>query len=407
MKAAVIGTIMPWSGGLSSIPDGWIICDGSSKQAREFPLLVQAIGDTYNLDPNTSNLGGAFPNYQGDILLPNLNGGQHLMDIEEEYFDEAANGGTGKAPETDAVARNLIAPYIGPNVNLISNAVFTDVRTDVEFTLNDRLGYSGNIRGNSIIDGIGEKVMYIGGRKLGHQHIRPHTHSGVYETLNNLPVSRSGKGVIPWDNVEFDWTYQASDDQEDGGNIDTLFFAYEQTYQGVKVESNLWSTGAVDSYSGVGGGREGRTIAQVGSENPPVNIYAKEMYRTPVAEQSQFDYQQMEGGDTIPYALFSGSVDIPTGQQNYYSDFPGVGNFGTFLSNSATDWLQDNLIAHTHEPFEIVYDQGSLKPQSSLIADVNIPVTTTLDNDVNKGALQIDMNTSQPSVTCVYIIRAY
>ena len=77
------------------------------------------------------------------------------------------------------------------------------------------------------------------------------------------------------------------------------------------------------------------------------------------------------------------------------------------MSNASSDWLADNLFAHTHEPFEIIYDQGSLKPQSSLIADVNIPATTNLDNVSNTGALQIDMNTSQPSVTCVYIIRAY
>lgn len=407
MKAAVIGTIMPWSGGLSEIPDGWIICDGSSQPARDFPLLVQAIGDTYNQDPNTSNLGGAFPNYQGDFLLPNLNGGQHLMDIEEAYFDQAVNGGTGKTADIDPEARTIISPYIGPNTNLISNAVFTDVRTDVEFTLNDRLGYSGNIRGNTIIDGVGEKIMYIGGRKLGHQHIRPHTHSGTYETLNNLPNTRSGKGVIPWDNIEIDWTYQASDDQEDGPNIDTFYFKFEQTYQNILLNNDLWDTGGVDAYSGVGGGREGRTIGQVGSEAPPVNIYAREMYRSPIAEQSQFTYQAMSGGDTIPYGLFGSELTIPTGQSNYYPDTPGDGYFGTFLSNASSDWLSDNLFAHTHEPFEIIYDQGSLKPQSSLIADVNIPITTTLDNVSNTGALQIDMNTSQPSVTCVYIIRAY
>jgi microcystin-dependent protein len=48
MKGAVIGTIMPWSGSLSEIPKGWIVCDGSQPEAKDYPLLVQAIGDTYN-----------------------------------------------------------------------------------------------------------------------------------------------------------------------------------------------------------------------------------------------------------------------------------------------------------------------------------------------------------------------
>ena len=48
-KAAAIGTIMPWVGNISDIPDGWIVCDGTQVSASDFPLLARAIGDTYNL----------------------------------------------------------------------------------------------------------------------------------------------------------------------------------------------------------------------------------------------------------------------------------------------------------------------------------------------------------------------
>lgn len=48
-KAAAIGTIMPWVGNISDIPDGWIVCDGTQISASDFPLLARAIGDTYNL----------------------------------------------------------------------------------------------------------------------------------------------------------------------------------------------------------------------------------------------------------------------------------------------------------------------------------------------------------------------
>ena len=47
-KGAAIGTIMPWGGGITSIPKGWIICDGQYVNAGEYPLLTQTIGDTYN-----------------------------------------------------------------------------------------------------------------------------------------------------------------------------------------------------------------------------------------------------------------------------------------------------------------------------------------------------------------------
>ena len=410
MRAAVIGTIMPWTGPLSGIPEGWIVCDGSSRPARDFPLLVQAIGDTYNLDPNTSNLGGAFPNYEGDFLLPNLNGGKHLMDIEEEYFASVDQGGTGKPIDTDPDARNIIAPYIGTNIDNAAPSVFTDVRTDVVFTLNDRLDYSGSISGNTVVPGVGEKIMYIGGRKLGHTHIRPHAHSGTYETLNALPATRSGKGVIPWDNVEIEWTYGAWDNFNVGdGNdsIDELYFELDLRYKGVRLNNDVWNTGAVDGYSGFGGGQDGRTVAKVGSENPPVNMYPYEILDTPIASQQQFYKSRMESEDTVGYGSGGSNIQVPAGYRNYYPDAQGVGNFGTFVSNASSDWLLDNLLAHTHEPFEIIYDQGSLKPQSRLFANVNIPATTVLDNATNVGALQIDMNTSQPSLTCVYIIRAY
>ena len=64
---------MSWSGPLSEIPDGWIICNGASVNAADYPLLVQAIGDTYN--SGNSNVGGSgFPNYTGQIVLPDLLG---------------------------------------------------------------------------------------------------------------------------------------------------------------------------------------------------------------------------------------------------------------------------------------------------------------------------------------------
>ena len=47
-RGAAIGTIMPWTGGISNIPSGWILCDGQVVAADDFPLLAAAIGDTYN-----------------------------------------------------------------------------------------------------------------------------------------------------------------------------------------------------------------------------------------------------------------------------------------------------------------------------------------------------------------------
>ena len=56
MRAAKIGTIMPWGGDggngflASNIPKGWIVCKGDTLDAADYPLLAANIGDTYGGD---------------------------------------------------------------------------------------------------------------------------------------------------------------------------------------------------------------------------------------------------------------------------------------------------------------------------------------------------------------------
>lgn len=399
-KAAVIGTIMPWTGSISEIPDGWIICDGSNRPAKDFPLLVQAIGDTYNA--GVSNLGGSFPNYSGDIVLPNLNN-KMLMDIEEEYFGSVATGGTGKDIDTDPDARSIISPFIGDNVDNGVPVVFTNVYTDVVFTLNDRTGYAGKISGNVMVPGEGSKTMYIGGRKLGTSHIRSHSHSGSYETLSNSDPNFPGRGVIPWGNIRTTWSARGYDSV--GQAIPEPFEPDRGAtyYYDYSLREGSWSN--IENRSGFGSGSAGRTLARVASENPPVNLIPKWVMRTPISS-SLLD-PKLDSGDIVQYGLGGGNLQVPIGLRNYYPDTPSVGNFGTLVSNTASAWNENTLQAHNHDSFDIIFDTSSLKPQSSINASVNIPSTTVLDNTSNIAALQIDMNTSQPAVTCIYIIRAY
>ena len=423
MKAAVIGTIMPWSGGISEIPDGWIVCDGTTPDAKDYPLLVQVIGDTYN--QGTSNLGGAFPAYTGQFVLPDLAAGKTMMDIEGSYFD--AVQGTGDPIDSDPDARPIIEPFIGENTDNGVPSVFNDVRTDVEFTLNTRSGYGGAISGNTIVDGTGEKAIFIAGRKLGHQHMRAHAHPGVYDTLLNSDPTKPGLGVVPYDNITGSFNWASYDERF----IPNLFSSDEFDYARVGLswwkekeqsqyptpgtiellDATMWSQ--IGSYSGAGTGLPGRTMMKVIGDSPPLNISPIGVTDSSICIQSEFVYDNqgvdggMQGGDIIPYGSFGTNYTIPAGYRNFYPDARPAGNFGTFVSNIGDDWLDSSIEAHAHDPIAVFYDQGSLKPQSRLIADVNIPVTTVLDNVSNVGALEISMNTSQPSLTVLYIIRAY
>jgi len=77
-KAAAIGTIMPWTGAISKIPAGWIVCDGSTISARDFPLLARTIQDTYNA---VHQLLAVHFHIFSDIVLPALIN-RPLCDIE-------------------------------------------------------------------------------------------------------------------------------------------------------------------------------------------------------------------------------------------------------------------------------------------------------------------------------------
>lgn len=428
MKGAIIGTIIPWSGPLSQIPNGWIICDGSTLKADDYPLLVQAIGDTYNQGDST--LGGGFPAYTGEFVIPNLLEGKALMDMESAYFatggrtvniTSVVNGQT-VGVDADPTAGNIIQPFIGENTDNGINVVFNDVRTDVEFTLNDRDDYGGNITGNVIIPGQGEKSIFIGGRKLGHQHIRSHGHPGVYDTLASPASTRPGLGVVPYDNITARFTYAAIDEATStvgsDGRVDELRLGltwYKDDLQ-LEDESTL-ADSKMGSFSGFGSGQDGRVVAQINSERPPVNLSAKNLTDTPLAvwgEWRPFDYTptsgqpRIEPGDEIPFALFGGDINMPQTYRNYYLDETSGANYATAVSNEANEWLDgEAFLAHVHDPFSLIYNQNSLKPQPRLEATFNVPGTTELDNVSNAGALEIVMNTSQPSVTCVYIIRAY
>lgn len=447
LKAAAIGTIMPWTGGLTSIPRGWVICDGQSLRARDYPLLAQTIGDTYNA--GTSDFAGNFPGYIGSIKLPNLNG-KVLMDIEESYFASSESGGTGRPADLDPQALLLLDALIGDNEDLGVSTIFTNVYIDVVFSIpdSDRSGYLGTIAGNTLINGEDFKTIYIGPRKLGRKHIKRHTHSGTYETLDNANPSQPGNGVVPYEDISYTLRFQATDNTGDNENAgDTFYFGWandesyrqdhdppfsgdtpiygnvnipglmggtdwdgSQASQGLQVVS--WPTGA-DTISGYNNGEPGKVMAKIASESPPVNLKPASVLRTPITEfflntPAKTSGQYISG--SIPFGVGGNTVSIPEGFTNYYTTSDATVR-NTLMSHQALNFTStspsDFIQAHVHDDFDVTFDSTRMRPQSNLSAVVNLPVTTTLDNASNRNALQVDFNIQQPTMSCIYIIRAY
>ena len=554
-KAAAIGTVMPWTGGISDIPDGWIVCDGSQISASDFPLLARAIGDTYNLStsvtdglidtfsfnipvsssrlPDTytyspqdgsgagatfaiivgdagtqgggapngeggtvsvvlltaginyqpgdsltvpdgnagnggadititvdtvrqgsvSTFGGEFPNYTGEIVLPSLLN-KPLVDMETDYFGPASP--TGRAFDLDTTAVSEITPYIGTNTDTGVPTSFNDVATDVVFELNERTTqpidgggvayyYSGRLQGNTVIEGSGEgnKIMYFGPRKLGRGHIKSHDHGGRIDSIKKDPETQPGKGVIPWSNINYRFEADYTEDSNVFITNDNEWFAQAQM-------------GDYDQgRSGFGGGREGRTIAGIQAESPPINWTPQNTVWTPIKSQltqplthrtfnegvglvkgalsggiSGFNKGESEARN-VDYKVGGGQIDtFPFGYTNWYPDLleylgtsdaalGSASNFvvyDTFVSNAGWDFnrtqnsvgTRDQILSHTHDEFDINFDRAGLRPENSINVYVTAPASNlSLDNQRNVGVFQINFNTTQPGMTSVYVIRAY
>ena len=478
-KASAIGTIMPWSGGLSVIPDGWIACNGESIVASEFPLLAQTIGDTYN--QGTSNFTGNFPNYSGTIKLPNLNN-KALMDIEEKYFVGGTEANTGRIADADTDAKTLLSAQIGTNESQSVVKIFTDVYTDLVWempsTMTDpaNTNYFGRISGNTSEKGDGQKDVYVAGRKLGRKHIKYHNHSGNYNTLQVQNVGQPGYGVIPYHPVEYTIRFQSIDNHwntDDFTGGDTYYFGWTDDILGAD-DGDSWSGFATrfnrpgiqvgsgwagfpneaydlipattaytqDSYGSTdnlyqlwwpdGGADEevpngfniadpGKVIAKVTSESPPVNLTPNIVNYTPITEQflvtpNRPTGPRIDDSNPVKYRVGSGGdITIPMGVRNYYLENDPdssvrqtmMSNIGYNFTTNTASISSDYIVPHIHDDIVINF-VDKMKPQSNITANVELPIQAELiDNNANKNALQIDMNVTQPSLQCLYIIRAY
>jgi len=402
-RAAAIGTIMPWTGGIGNVPNGWIVCEGSVL-AVEYPLLAQAIGDTYN--GGVSTFAGTFPAYTGQIKLPDLND-KTLMDIESSYF----GGSAPRVIDQSTTAANLITPIVGQESDNIGRGisnVFNDKYTDIIFDLSptDRLGYSGKIKGNTIIPGEAEKVVYVAPRKLSRNHLTAHSHPGSYPTIRLTPELRPGKGVIPYSNITLTRTYTFSTTTQD------------KVFPGYYLVLNPQSQGDVNK-SGWGIGQPGRTVAGCLRESPPYNMKPQNVGSTPISTtllSPRLTGPTTAGGVVnVPYGISGANVSVPAFTKNYYDGFSQ--NFNIFANVGQQDMTRTSapggsdptlVVAHDHDEIQITFVQGTTKPASTLNVDsLVVSPNLVLGNAENKGALQINFNTSQPSMSCLYIIRAY
>lgn len=134
-KALPIGSVQPWGGNISEIPNGWLLCNGAEIQAGDYPLLARILRDTYG----GTNFGGNFPNYTGTFRLPQTNN-KALADISTAYFGTYnSTSGAVPSPIDNPDALSVVQDFLGDSVagfepGDLGPPNVVNAKTDLNFT---------------------------------------------------------------------------------------------------------------------------------------------------------------------------------------------------------------------------------------------------------------------------------
>ena len=386
MKSAPVGTIMPWGGNSSSgnnpdnIPTGWIVCDGRTFPAEQFPLLASIIGNTYG--PTDDAIVGNFPDFleSDQFRVPNLNG-RSMVDLERSYLAESEY----QFGQSDADA--VIGDLISEDGTGTTPPTIYSADTDLGFELDPIDTMAGKIQNITLNDPTWSKTYYTVGRKLGIDHTPGHKHSGQYTTafpsgkyvqVFEAPVAQvSGSPNYESANLSGITSSDSADTWRNGAGGITYY-----------DENTLILTDSTKTF----------TQDQIPAAGLTRTIPASGAYTQAFSDTYNYNHylKQHTGVFPVPVTMF--------GKPNYLNGDVGT-TYPTNLSHSAQDSTDATLATHTHFSFDISMNKGGLRIPPNIAVN-NVQSYTVNVSDI-PDALNILMDNNTPSQTVIMIIRAY
>lgn len=463
-KISPVGTIMPWGGGsrigenLENIPKGWIVCNQANAvlYAAEYPILAKVLGNTYGpfsetedqitgvnfgivndfpYNPPSGNISHD-PNRHVDVFgLPNLNQ-IALVDIEADRSGDYDGGNSSSLTAMDKI---ILGDVISKNGSEGSRPdILQEADVDITFTVEPSDNLAGRITGITMDDPIYFDTFYVIPRKLGINHMPQHTHRPASTSEFDQFWSAAATGTplmefqpgIGQESGDGDGTTSVAAvgrrggespahsflpgtadvtwfDPNDGGistplgdnqvNIDESFNLIPQV---PVIPRQIEQLGAItEAYQD-----DNRAVAAVQAEAhtgafPPAGKYEgrKNYYAStdiPVEHRGS-DMPNNDIADVI--------YDPATQSQPINTDV--TNSFTTTLNHNAEKWADPALRSHSHDAMELTMNRGSLSiPSTILVNNISTNTTNALSVDT---ALSVTMNINTPSLTMIYIIRAY
>ena len=458
-KIAPIGTIIPWTGGtgqgdrMEDIPKGWIICSLANAvlDAADYPLLAATLGNQYGPFPDLGSneeIGVNFgivndfpynknPEYYVDKFgLPDLNQ-LSLIDIEGS-----------RIPSTDLLH---IGQYIGRNgPDAVQPPTLLDADVNITFTMQPSSSLAGRITGIVMEDPIYFDTAYVIPRKLGVEHTPEHSHRPASDsdfdqfwsaTPTGTPMMEflPGSGlkdanpnyiaISPIGHRSNDsqahpfrpgWRDITWYDENDGGM--TVVDGSTRQYVDAQLELvpavpdsprtidlrphisfRSWSatpTGDQNVYQD-----DNRAVPNIQTQShigafPPAGYYNnKRNY------YSSVDIPEFHRGNQMPATNIEDVSYDAVGGEKQPINTAVTDTYTTTLNHNGEQWADDALKSHGHNAMEVNMARGSLSvPSTILVNDISTGTTAPLSVDT---ALSVQINNNTPSLTMLYIIRAF
>jgi hypothetical protein len=361
MRGYPIGSIIPWSGEVDTIPTGWIACTGATVPVSRYKLLYQAIGNVYGGVVNST------------FKIPYINDGSSaIMDIYQGHFTYLQDPVIGDAhkPQNTNKALDIFWSNVGgaDNGNRPSSTQLNYISTiDVvgeQISKPDIVASHGAF---ALSDGDISFSYVPGARKLSDAHIPSHDH---------------------------DYTVNGSDtDPSSYSRTDILGLKWRDSYLGPDGACRLSPNRTIFSRSLNDPPKNGTEMATVGPSRTVTTNYRAG--GGSIIDDGRSDLQTIGSGFTNGDG-FSGG--------NMFSHKSGQKYFFSSLSNDQINFSE--LTGHTHGilKYDFVSKIKIINP--GIVSNVKIN-TVTIDNTSGVNFGTINMSSATATCNMIFVIKAF
>jgi len=357
MRGFPIGTIIPYSGSTENIPKGWISCTGTNLNAAAYPLLYQCIGNTYGGTPGST------------FALPALNN-RAVMDIFQGHYQYLRT--------TSATYPNTGPSGLHPMQGLTSaswspNLTSTQI-TDLYW---NQIGAGTTTPGAGGDTGSSSQTTYVSTMDL----------VGQRATLSTT-LSATVKSISL---TEGDYTIGFNILERKLGDGHWPQHAHGVTVPGEQSQGHV-----------VAGGQNQCVTPWTGNCYGPSPECPNGQYAVSYQKYSSGQNHFRCGGGSI------GSVSEGNGTGCSGGDMlsagSGVRKFQTNLNIELRNFT--DMIGHNHGTVNLKFT-SKLVAQANFSLNTIAPGSVNIDNSSGINAATINMSSLTPTVTMIFIIKAF